>query len=931
MIKYIVASVFVFSLILGAKGINYKKLYCNDRDFIPNQYYPHLDCKSNAFTLSVTRVHKIKFVNEYGPDCSLVHEVLNDPSRFNNIRKIKAALETFEWTECNKEMDENDEHMLELNEDDVENEDSDAQNIKCNGDIKNPCPDICKSEWESDKKKRPKRKSQLEGANYKELYCNNQDFVPNECFPRLDCKPNDFTLSVTCAHKIKFVKENKPDCLLVHEVLNDPSRFNNINKIKVALKAFKFYECHNEIGDSEKCKQEHAEETDNKKSSKCTHMKNRKKKQCEDKKANYEELYSDDENENPDCLSGSYKTDLDDEETDDIHSLKGSNQQEFYKWNQDESNDENNEQQLNDNDQDEDKSIYTLDEDDDDNLGHDNEQELDDIDQDESDDDDQGNDNEQESDDIGHDERDDDDLGNDNEQDTDDIDQDDESDDNNLGNDNVQDSDDINQDKSDDDNLGHDNEQESDDIDHDERDDDDLGNDNEQESDDIDHDERDDDDLGNDNEQDSDEINQDKSDDDNLGHDNEQESDEIDQDKSEDNDLGNDNEQESDDIDQDESDDDDLGNDDVQESDDIVHDERDDDDLGNDNEQESDDIDQDESDDDNLGNDNEQDSDDIEQDERDDDDLGNDNDQELGDIDQDESDDDNLGNDNEQDSDDIEQNKKDDDDLGNDNEQESGDIDQDESDDENLGNKNKQESDDIDHDEKDDDDLGNDNEQEESDDIDQDESDDDNLGNDNEQELGESNQGESDENEEIDSDSVPDKKHNDDNSRGGKMGNAGQKIDNDIGCNRQMLLDNMEDERDGERDIEQECGDSIKFYPRSNKKRPTNYKELYCKDKDFIPNEKYPHLECREDAIALALSCEKKISFITENGPDCPLLHHVTADPSQFKNKIKIKDALERFKILACHQETNNSDIDQYIQESKESGRSKENKSTKKK
>ena len=163
------------------------------------------------------------------------------------------------------------------------------------------------------------------------------------------------------------------------------------------------------------------------------------------------------------------------------------------------------------------------------------------------------------------------------------------------------------------------------------------------------------------------------------------------------------------------------------------------------------------------------------------------------------------------------------------------------------------------------------------------------------------------------------------------MGNSGQKIDNDIGCNRQMLLDNMEDDREGERDIEQECGDSIKFYPRSNKKRQANYKELYCKDKDFIPNEKYPHLECREDGIALALSCNKKVFFITENGPDCPLLHHVTADPSQFNNKIEIKDALERFKILACHEESNNNDIDQYIQELKESGRSEENKKKKKK
>ena len=141
----------------------------------------------------------------------------------------------------------------------------------------------------------------------------------------------------------------------------------------------------------------------------------------------------------------------------------------------------------------------------------------------------------------------------------------------------------------------------------------------------------------------------------------------------------------------------------------------------------------------------------------------------------------------------------------------------------------------------------------------------------------------------------------------------------------------MQDERDSEEDIEQECSDNINYYPKNIKKnKQTNYKKLYCKDTDFIPNKKYPHLDCKEDAIALALSCDKKVPFITENGPDCPLLHHVTANPSQFNNKIEIKDALEIFKIVACHEETNNNDIDRYMQELKESRRSKDSKSGKK-
>ena len=204
MIKYIVAFVFVFSLILGVKGTSYKELYCNDRDFIPNKYYPRLDCESNAFTLSVTRVHRIKFVNENGPDCSLVHEVLNDPSRFNNIRKIKVALEAFELKECRKEMDDDDEYMLELNEDDIEFENNDAQDVKCNSDIDNQYPDISKSGWESDKNKHSKKKSKLKQANYKELYCNNKH---NEIDDDDKCKQeheeikSDNKKNSKCTHK----------------------------------------------------------------------------------------------------------------------------------------------------------------------------------------------------------------------------------------------------------------------------------------------------------------------------------------------------------------------------------------------------------------------------------------------------------------------------------------------------------------------------------------------------------------------------------------------------------------------------------------------------------------------------------------------------------------------------------------------------------
>ena len=99
--KLAIVVLFVMSMALieGARP-NYRREYCQNEDYYPNQYFPRLSCGTDYITLEVNKSFKIKLVCNKGIKCAIVDRTLNDPVLYHNNYKIKDALDKFAYEEC---------------------------------------------------------------------------------------------------------------------------------------------------------------------------------------------------------------------------------------------------------------------------------------------------------------------------------------------------------------------------------------------------------------------------------------------------------------------------------------------------------------------------------------------------------------------------------------------------------------------------------------------------------------------------------------------------------------------------------------------------------------------------------------------------------------------------------------------------------------